>query len=80
MLQHGFGWIVDLVGLGRLVPGARESRREVGHSGPEHLRLAFEELGPTFIKLGARVTYREADLAVWQAQHARKSTAENVIA
>ena len=83
-LQHGFGWIVDLVDLGRLVPGARESRREVGHSGPEHLRLAFEELGPTFIKLGQVLSTRpdlmppeyESELAVLQDAAPTVSEAE----
>ena len=41
-----------------LVPGASESRRMLGPSGPEHLRLAFEELGPTFIKLGQVLSTR----------------------
>ncbi|HEV8237618.1 MAG TPA: AarF/UbiB family protein, partial [Gemmatimonadaceae bacterium] len=58
LLRHGLGWIVDLVDLRGLVPGARESRRELRHSGPEHLRLAFEELGPTFIKLGQVLSTR----------------------
>jgi len=58
LFRHGLGWIVDRFDPRRLVPDALHGRRGVGRSGPEHLRLAFEELGPTFIKLGQVLSTR----------------------
>ncbi len=57
-IKHGFGQIVDQIHLGKYIPlrkrlktfGKWESERHL--SAPERLRMAFEELGPTFIKLG----------------------------
>ncbi len=37
------------------------SRRDSAYSGPEHLRMAFEDLGPTFIKL-AQILSTRGDL------------------
>ncbi|TAK35986.1 MAG: AarF/ABC1/UbiB kinase family protein [Chloroflexota bacterium] len=62
LFRHGFGYLVDQVGLGHLVPfhwgllGHR--RRPMPYSQAEHLRLAFEELGATFIKLGQILSTR----------------------
>ncbi len=62
LAKHGFGFLVDRVGLGKFVPfhwgilGHR--RRKIPYSAPEHLRLAFEELGSTFIKLGQILSTR----------------------
>jgi predicted DNA-binding transcriptional regulator AlpA len=39
------------------------------------LRLSHD--GPTFLKLGTRVAYDPADLAVWLDQRKRQSTSEN---
>ncbi|GAB6183680.1 ABC1 kinase family protein [Thermodesulfovibrio hydrogeniphilus] len=57
-IKHGFGQIIDQIHLGKYIPirkrlrtfGKWESERHL--SAPERLRMAFEELGPTFIKLG----------------------------
>ncbi len=62
LIKYGFG---DLLGrlkvrhplLGRL-PRLRAVRELEDLSRPERLRLAFEELGPTFIKLGQLLSLR----------------------
>jgi len=71
--RHGLGWLVDLLDLHRLRPGTTEPSA-ARQSGPERLRRALEELGPTFIKLGQVLSTRpdlvspeyEAALAVLQ--------------
>ena len=58
---HGFGYLVGAAGLAgrfpfrRGLPGHEPGRT---YSQPEHLRLALEQLGPTFIKLGQVVSTR----------------------
>ncbi len=53
--RHGFGYLLTLIGLDRFSP-ARIRHGETGDESPlspaQHLRIALEELGPTFIKLG----------------------------
>lgn len=62
LTRHGFGLLLFKLGLGHLVPfhwgilGHR--RRKEKYSPEEHLRLAFEELGVTFIKLGQILSVR----------------------
>jgi len=62
LIRHGFGGLVDQLGL---LPALSLPRRllrreaEAPHLGPpEHIRLAIEELGPTFIKLGQVLSTR----------------------
>jgi ubiquinone biosynthesis protein len=55
VLDYGFGYVFDQLGLSRHLPIGRRrrpSREYAGVSGPRRLRLALAELGPTFIKLG----------------------------
>jgi ubiquinone biosynthesis protein len=57
MVRHGFGNVVDQLGLQRYLSLPRRAlkrgtAREEKHTTPQHLRLAIEELGPTFIKAG----------------------------
>lgn len=62
LARHGLGWMVDQIGLGRLMPFYRSifgrDRRGEPYSQPEHLRMALEELGVTYIKLGQILSTR----------------------
>jgi len=57
--KHGFQEIMKGLDLGRFVPERYRSRStETQAAAPERLRLALEELGPTFIKLGQLLSTR----------------------
>ncbi|MFQ6058588.1 MAG: ABC1 kinase family protein [Anaerolineae bacterium] len=63
LLRHGFGHLVELLELTPFLSLPRRLlRREIAEgpplTGPEHLRLAVEELGPTFIKMGQILSTR----------------------
>lgn len=62
LARHGLGWVAGPGGIGRVLPFHRgllgHARRDVPYTRPEHLRLALEDLGPTFIKLGQIVSTR----------------------
>ncbi len=62
LVRHGFGYLVSQVGLGYLVPFHwglfGHPRRAIPYTQAEHLRLAFQELGATFIKLGQILSTR----------------------
>ena len=61
LARHGMGYLVGVLGLERFVPFHRgllgHARRATPYSRPEHLRLALEALGTTFIKLGQILIY-----------------------
>src|SRR6185503_11025770 len=61
LVKHGFGELVARTDLGALVPGRRESEPASRISLSERLRLAMQELGPSFVKLGQILSTR-ADL------------------
>src|SRR3972149_2641205 len=60
--RHGLGLIVSQLGLGWMVPFhlglLGHPRRGFPYTRPEHLRMAFEEMGTTFIKLGQVLSTR----------------------
>lgn len=56
LARHGLGYLASAVGLGRWLRSPHGS----GNRGtaPEHLRLALEDLGPTFVKMGQLLSTR----------------------
>ncbi|MEC4686397.1 MAG: AarF/ABC1/UbiB kinase family protein [Nitrospirota bacterium] len=66
-LKHGFGQFIEQLNLQRVVPFRKRLKilgappELAGHTIPARLRLAFEELGPSFIKL-AQVLASRPDL------------------
>jgi len=60
--RHGLGYLVGIAGLERFVPFHRgllgHPRRATPYTQPEHIRMAVEELGTTFIKLGQVLSTR----------------------
>jgi len=64
LLKHGFGQFVEQINLQRFIP-LKKRIRFFGqwpvverHTMPERLRMAFGELGPSFIKLGQILSSR----------------------
>jgi ubiquinone biosynthesis protein len=62
LVRHGFGDLVDrrVGGRAKKLEGAvdRESLARLGFPSPRRVRLALEELGPSFVKLGQLMSTR----------------------
>ena len=79
--RHGYGRLIDQAGLRRFLSLGRQMvpfRRPpaIGHplAAPERMRLLFEELGPTFIKLGQVLACRPDLLPIEYATELTKLT------
>jgi ubiquinone biosynthesis protein len=78
--RHGFGQVVEQLGLqrfisfGRRVLAFKQPPPEHRLNAPERLRLVFEELGPSFIKLGQVLACRPDMLPIEYAQELVKLT------
>ena len=62
LARHGLGYLVGMLGLEHFVPFhkglLKHPRRAQPYTRPEHVRMALEELGATFIKLGQILSTR----------------------
>ncbi|MBC7226983.1 MAG: AarF/ABC1/UbiB kinase family protein [Thermoflexales bacterium] len=58
LARHGFGELLDLLGAAPVFPLARFLHRRPTLGPPQRLRMALEELGPTFVKLGQVLSTR----------------------
>ncbi|MFA7148865.1 MAG: AarF/ABC1/UbiB kinase family protein [Syntrophomonadaceae bacterium] len=56
LVKHGFGFIFDRISPGKLKKAEQQELR--GVSAARQLREAFEELGPTYVKLGQLLSTR----------------------
>lgn len=78
LLKHGFGRIIDQIHLGRYIPFRKRLKAFgqwpslKGPSVPERLRMAFEELGPSFIKLAQILSSRPDLITVQYASEFKK--------
>ena len=77
-LKYGFGQIIDQVHLGRYIPFKKRLKSFGAWPGlkgptvPERLKLAFAELGPTFIKLAQVLSSRPDLITIEYANELKK--------
>ncbi|GAB5045915.1 ABC1 kinase family protein [Thermodesulfovibrio sp. TK110] len=77
-IKHGFGQIIDQIHLGRFI-ALKKRIKSFGRwpyykapTAAERLRIAFEELGPTFIKLGQLLSSRPDLVSIAYAKEFKK--------
>jgi ubiquinone biosynthesis protein len=59
LARHGFGGLAYRLSLGQFVPASlRRKAPPKDLSAPKRLRMALEDLGPTFVKLGQVLSTR----------------------
>jgi ubiquinone biosynthesis protein len=63
LVRHGWGYLMEASGLEHLTALEPHLEAQQHATAPERLRLALEELGPTFIKLGQVLSTRPDLLA-----------------
>ncbi|MFZ5998153.1 MAG: ABC1 kinase family protein [Nitrospirota bacterium] len=77
-LKYGFGQIIEQINLGRYIPFKKRIRSFgswpslKGPTVPERLRMAFAELGPTFIKLAQLLSSRPDLITIQYANELKK--------
>ncbi len=77
-LKYGFGKLIEQIHLGRFIPFKKRLRSfgvwpdVKGPSVPERLRMAFADLGPTFIKLAQVLSSRPDLITVQYANEFKK--------
>jgi ubiquinone biosynthesis protein len=77
-LKYGFGKIIDQIHLGRFIPFRKRLKTfgqwpgVKGPTAPESLRMAFAELGPSFIKLAQILSSRPDLITVRFADEFKK--------
>jgi ubiquinone biosynthesis protein len=61
LIKHGFGFLFDKFSRQKIMGGWKFGvwgKEAEGYGSPQRLRLALEELGPTFVKLGQLLSIR----------------------
>ncbi|MBZ0155900.1 MAG: AarF/ABC1/UbiB kinase family protein [Alphaproteobacteria bacterium] len=76
-LKYGFGQVIEQIHLGKYIPFKKRLRTfgvwpPLKGGVPERLRMAFEELGPTFIKLAQVLSSRPDLITAYYADEFRK--------
>lgn len=77
-LKYGFGQVIDQIQLGRYIPFKKRLQSFgiwpalKGPTVPERLRLAFSELGPSFIKLAQLLSSRPDLITIEYANEFKK--------